>query len=446
MKPREPRDDPPAVGKDPLEETVDVKRDVKQARDFSLLAKQRFFRSLDKEVLSLMHSRMVERRFKRGELLIRQGEKENSLMVVVEGEIEVTIREDGKQHLLKHAGPGEIVGEMALLTDEPRSASVTAYTEVRAYVISAESFHELATSHPKISALLTLLLASRLGKAKHDALTGNTFHGFRILRCLGRGGTSVVYEAEDPGRKRHVALKMMSHRLLYDRIAMERFQREAEIIESIDHPNIARFYGRFEAFRTSFMIMEYCEGVTIADAMHHCGRLPEATARKILGQVACAMVHAHDAGIIHRDIKPSNIMATRDGSVKLIDFGLAGRLEDEPLTRALVGTPRYMAPEQMMGNPVGKNTDLFALGHVAFEMVSGRQLFQSDDLWSLSEEVRRWQPPDLQAVLPDISAEYLQVVRDVLRTNSADRAMDFDLVRSWAAPIDVASFEDPRTG
>jgi serine/threonine protein kinase len=191
--------------------------------------------------------------------------------------------------------------------------------------------------------------------------------------------------------------------------------------------------------------MEYCEGVTIDSALRHCGRLSEATARKILGQVACALEHAHDSGIIHRDIKPSNIMATRDGSVKLIDFGLAGRLDDEPLTRSLVGTPRYMAPEQMTGHPGGKATDLFALGHVAYEMVSGRQLFQSDGLWELSEEVSRWQPPDLEEALPDVSDEYRQVVRDVLRTDSADRRMDFKLVRSWAAPIDVTSFEDPRT-
>ncbi len=439
MKPREPQDDSPAAEEDPLAETMDVKR----ARNFSLLSKQRFFRSLDHQVLSLMYSRMSERHFDEGELLIRQGEKGDSLMVIADGEIEVSVMEHGKTHLLKHAGPGEIVGEMALLTDEPRSANVTAYTPVRAYLISAERFNELATRHPKISALLTLLLASRLGKAKHDALTGNTFHGFRILRCLGRGGTSVVYEAEDPSRQRHVALKMMSHRLLYDPLAMGRFQREAEIIESIDHPNITRFYGRFEAFRTFFMIMEYCEGVTLGNAMLHCGQLPEATARKILGQVACAVAHAHDAGIIHRDIKPSNIMAARDGSVKLIDFGLAGRLDDEVLARSLVGTLRYMAPEQMLGDPVGKSTDLFGLGHVAFEMVSGRRLFHSDDFWSLSEEVRSWEPPDLQEALPGVSAEYLQVVRGVLRRDPADRQMDFDRVRSWAAPVDVASLEDP---
>ncbi len=410
-----------------------------------MLSKQRFFRTLDREVLALLHSRMLERRFDAGELLIRQGEKEDSLMVVADGEVEVSVMEGGKSHLLKHAGPGEILGEMALLTDEPRSATVTAFTPVRAYVISAESFHELATRHPEISALLTLLLASRLGKAKHDALTGNTFHGFRILRCLGTGGTSVVYEAEELGRQRHVALKMMSHRLLYDPVAMGRFQREAEIIESIDHPNIARFYGRFEAFRTFFLIMEYCEGVTIASAMLHCGRLSEPTARKILGQVAGAVAHAHDAGIIHRDIKPANMMATRYGSVKLIDFGLAGRLDDEPLTRSLVGTPRYMAPEQMTGGPVGKGTDLFALGLVAFEMVSGRALFRSDDFWILSEELRRWQPPDLQEALPDATAEYRDVVRELLRRDPADRRMDFHQVCSWAAPVDFASLEDPRS-
>ncbi len=442
MKPPEPEDDHRQAEGDSLAETMDGTR----ARDFSFLANQRFFRSLDREILSLLYASMSEVRFEQGELLIRQGDKGDSLLVVAEGEIEVSIVQDGKTHRLKHAGPGEVVGEMALLTDEPRSASVSACTPVRAYVISAESFHELATRLPKISALLTLLLASRLGKAKHDALTGSTFHGFRILRCLGRGGTSVVYEAEDSVGKRHVALKMMSHRLLYDPAAMARFRREAEILEAIDHPNIAKFYGRFEAYRTSFLIMEYCEGVTLEDAMIHCGRLPETTAREFLGQVTCALKHAHDAGVYHRDIKPANITTTREGSVKLIDFGLAGRLDDEPLTRSLLGTPRYMAPEQMMGEPVGKWTDLFALGHVAFEMVSGRRLFHSNDFWDLSQEVSRWQPPDLEEVLPDVSPEYRQVVRDLLRRDASARRIDFDLIRSWAAPIDVAALEDPRAG
>jgi CRP-like cAMP-binding protein len=439
MKPGDPDDQSTSSSDDPLAETMDVAR----ARDFSFLSKQRFFRSLDQEILSVMYSSMSERHFQEGEVLIRQGDHGDSLMVVANGEIEVSVLEDGKQHLLKHAGPGEIVGEMALLTDEPRSASVTAYGPVRAYVISAEKFHELATEHPKISALLTLLLASRLGKAKHDALTGNTFHGFKILRCLGRGGTSVVYEAQDSAKQRHVALKMMSHRLLYDPAAMARFQREAELLEAIDHPNIARFYGRFEAFRTSFMIMEFCEGVTIGSAMIH-GRLPETIARRILGQVACALAEAHGAGIFHRDIKPSNIMASRDGSVKLIDFGLAGRLDDEPLTRSLLGTPRYMAPEQMTGQPVGKGTDLFALGHVAFEMVSGERLFQSADLWDLTEEVGRWQPPDLLRKLPDVSSEYRDVIRGVLKRDPDSRQMDFDLVRSWAGSVDVDMLDSPR--
>ena len=188
-------------------------------------------------------------------------------MVIADGEVEVSVEERGSVHVLKRAHTGEVLGEMALLTNEPRSATVVAVGPVRAWVLPADRFNELAAGHPKISLLLTLLLSSRLGRAQHDALTGKIFHGYRIRRRLGRGGMSVVYEADDADSGRRVALKMMSHRLLFDPKAHERFQLEADIVQSFDHINIAKTYGRFEAFRTSFIVMEYCEGISICDAL-----------------------------------------------------------------------------------------------------------------------------------------------------------------------------------
>jgi serine/threonine protein kinase len=384
---------------------------------------------------------MLERSFEPGELLLREGDPGDSLMVVASGKAEVWVRADGGRHVLKRAGAGEILGEMALLTDETRSASITALTPVRAWVLAAERFHQLAAQHPDLSALLTGLLASRLGKARHDALTGKTYQGYRIVRCLGRGGTSVVYEAEEAGTPRRVALKMMSHRLLYDPPAMERFRREAEIVQSFDHPNIAKMFGTFEAFRTFFIVMEFCQGISIDRVVRSQGPLAEPEARKIFGLASRALRHAHDHGIVHRDIKPSNLMATRDGSVKLVDFGLAGRVGNEVAAERLWGTPRYMAPEQMIGKPADVRSDLFALGHVAYEMLSGEPLFHGKDYLELNPQVARCSIPDLEERLPRVSPEFRGVLENLLVRDPERRSLDFDQVGSWGAAVDFESLE-----
>jgi len=431
MKPRQPENN----GPDSIDETIDAPR----SEDHDFISELRPFKSLNSDIRKLILSGMVERSFEPGEPLMQQGEPGTSLMVVAGGEVEVSVEEEeGERHVLKRAHVGEVLGEMSLLTDEARSASVTALTPVRVLVLSAERFHELTERHPKISALLTLLLASRLGKAPYDALSGKSFHGYRIKHCLGRGGMSVVYEAEGPDSQR-VALKMMSHRLLCDPDAMQRFRHEATIVESFDHPNIVKTYGRFEAFRTSFMIMEFCEGISLARAIKSRGRLPEPVARKVLGQVARAVAHAHEAGILHRDIKPANIMATRDGIVKLVDFGMAGRLDDDSVTVSLLGTPRYMAPEQMTGEKQETAVDLFALGHVAFEMLSGKPLFEGTSFWAIRDEVLQCRIPDLSTSLPDASLEFRRMLEGLLVREPEARHLDFDLVRSWAAPVDLES-------
>ena len=436
MKPRKPEDTHPSTAEpDPLSLSTDLTLTAPGTPRPGLKPLE----SLNEEILALLHRNMTGQDFEPSELLMKQGDPGTFLMVVQTGEVEVSIEKDGTRRILKRAGPGEVLGEMALLTGEPRMATIKALTKGRAWVLAANRFDELASAAPRISTLLTLLLASRLGTLQHDAMTGNTFHGYRIQRCLGHGGMSVVYEAEESKTQRRVALKMMSHRLCYDPTAMQHFQREADIVESFDHPNIAKMFGRFEAFRTSFIIMELCEGIAISDAMGAGQPLPEPLVRRILGQASCAIRYFHDAGIVHRDIKPSNLMVTRGGTVKLIDFGLAGQVDKESLAPALFGTPQYMAPEQMAGEPVGKKVDLFALGQVAYEMLTGKRLFEGKSFRSLRSEVLKCRTPDFMTSLPNLSVEVRGMLQGLLHRNPESRNLDFDLVQTWAAPID-----DPR--
>ncbi len=439
---RPPENDPPTDELDSGRETIDVPL----TRPPVFLTRNRLLKSLSEDVLALIHSRMTEQRFRAGEALITQGDPGTSLMLLTSGKVEVSVEEGETRHTIKRIGPGEIIGEMALLTKEPRNATVRAVTPVRASILAAADFDEMAGKHPKISALLTLLLASRLGRVQHDALTGQTFEGYRILQCLGRGGMSVVYEAQEAGSPRRVALKMMSHRLLFDPAAMAHFMREAEIVLSFNHPNIAKMYGRFEAYRTSFIVMELCEGISISRVMSSQAPLPEPEVRKLVGQVASAIMHAHGAGIVHRDIKPSNIMVTREGTVKLIDFGLAGQIDKDAVTPALFGTPHYMAPEQMTGGLVGKTIDLFALGHVAYEMLTGVRLFEGDDFWAIREQVMECRTPDFSKDPAGVSPEFRRVLQGLLMKDPAERSLDFEKVRSWAGPVDVQLLEERVAG
>ncbi|HUG92305.1 MAG TPA: protein kinase [Planctomycetaceae bacterium] len=393
------------------------------------------FSLLSPRIVALIENHMSEQSFAAGEALMRQGAPGGSLMVITEGVVEVCVDDgDGRRHFIQRVGPGQVLGEMSLLTDEPRSAHAVATEAVRALVLPAETFNALAAEHPGISVALTQLLALRLGQRGRDVLAGKVFEGYRIRQRLGRGGMAVVYEAEDLDGGRRVALKMMSHRLVYDRAALEQFQREADMIERFEHPNIARTFGRFAAFHTFFIVMEFCDGQTLTRRIQENGPLGELEFRRIMGQLAGAVRYAHQAGVVHRDIKPPNIMLRQDGSVVLMDFGLAKPMldDDSGPEGLIVGTPRYMAPEQMAGRAVDERADYFALGAVAWEMLCGRPLFEEKNAARLRRQRRRWQPPDVRAVLPGQPEEILRFLQTSLALDPAERRLDLEEIARWA--------------
>jgi CRP-like cAMP-binding protein len=393
------------------------------------------FSGLPEAVVALIEAHMTEREFAAGERLIRQGERGGSLMVLTHGIVEVCVDDaDGTRHFIQRVGPGQVLGEMSLLTEEPRSAHAIATEPVQALVLAAETFHALAAEHPEISIALTQLLALRLGQRGHDALAGKVFEGYRIRQRLGRGGMAVVYEAEELESRRRVALKMMSHRLVYDRGALALFQREADLIERLEHPCIARMFGRFAAFHTFFIAMEYCDGSTLASVLEDGGPLTEREFRRIMGQLASAIDCAHAAGVVHRDIKPANVMLREDGRVVLMDFGLAKPvLDDEPGEGGLVvGTPRYMAPEQMAGRAVDVRADYFALAAVAWEMLTGRPLFEEKRGSWLRKLRKSWQPPDVRTTVPGLPDDLYGFLNTGLAVDPNERRLNLAEIARWA--------------
>jgi len=230
---------------------------------------------------------------------------------------------------------------------------------------------------------------------------------YRIVRKLGEGGMGVVYAAEDERLRREVAIKTI--RETGDASARERFFREARAAASLSHPNVCQLFDIGDDAGRPFLVMELLEGEALADALRR-GPLPTAEALQIALAILTALDALHARGFVHRDLKPSNVFLTKHG-VKLLDFGLAREAKpvaitadattiqpgDAPLTLAgmIVGTPRYMAPEQLLSAPIDARTDLFAAGALVFEMVSGKPAFDDDNAMKLFHAVVYEQPPNL---------------------------------------------------
>jgi CRP-like cAMP-binding protein len=189
------------------------------------------------------------RSFDTGDTLIRQGEPADGLLILLDGIVRAVVRECGGAFPTARFGAGDVIGEMALVAHEPRTADVVAESPVQALFVDTAAFDELATRHLELATLITDLVADRLGQAARDGFSGKRVEAFRILRCIGRGSMSVVYRAEDEATGDLAALKMMSYRLIYDSAALSRFPREADIVQRLDHPNIARLKRLFPAYR-----------------------------------------------------------------------------------------------------------------------------------------------------------------------------------------------------
>jgi len=219
----------------------------------------------------------------------------------------------------------------------------------------------------------------------------------RVLGEIGSGGMAVVYEAIQEPLNRRVAIKALKPSIAIDSQFAERFEREAHFMASLQHENILHVIDFLKDGRSMFIIMEYVDGIDLYDLLERSPRLPPDIAAIITLQLARGLDYAHFRGIIHRDIKPANIMVSMQGDVKLMDFGIARheRFGDLTETGTGLGTPSYMSPEQILGDKLDFRSDLFSVGIVLYQMLTGRKPFVEDEARTVMQKIRldRYAPP-----------------------------------------------------
>jgi serine/threonine-protein kinase len=269
-----------------------------------------------------------------------------------------------------------------------------------------------------------------------DRLIGTRFDGrYRIVSKLGSGGMAEVYLAEDEELGRKVALKMLNERHARDDQFVERFKREARNAAGLSHPHIVRIYDRGQAEGTYYIAMEYLDGQTLKELLVRKGPCPPLTAIKFAREILSALAEAHRHEIVHRDIKPHNVIVSPDWNVKVTDFGIA-RSGASQMTEAgsIVGTAQYLSPEQARGKPVDQRSDLYSLGIVLYEMLTGRVPFTGDAAVEIAMKHLDTIPDPPSKLRPEVSHDLDAVVMRALAKDPAERyasadEMDADLAR-----------------
>ena len=361
-------------------------------------------------------------------------------------EAAASLAEPQRQQYVHAASPdAEIAGKVLAMLDEME--------------ITAESnaFPEPANTREAAVAPPVLVPGSHLGP-------------YEILDCIGRGGMGLVYRARDPRLDRQVAIKLLLPDMADDPQARERLRREALAAAALDHPFICKIFEIGEDGEALFLVMEYIAGVTLHRRLQD-GRMPLSETLRVAGEMADALEEAHAKRLLHRDLKPSNIMITHQGHVKVMDFGLAKRIADQPpdanstvsaekssaqLTApgTLLGTPDYMSPEQVKGLTLDVRSDLFSFGVILAEMISGRNPFRKSSMVETLSAVLR-DSPDFGGDIPQgVTVQGLVVMarrmlaKDAVQRYASIAEMRADLARlaasSQAAAATISADKHPR--
>lgn len=257
-----------------------------------------------------------------------------------------------------------------------------------------------------------------------NELAGQSLGGYLLEEELGRGSMGMVYRGKQVALSREVAIKILPQSLAQDPSYVARFIREAQIMAGLNHPNIVQIYDAGQQNGVLYFVMEYVQGPTIGSLLHLDGSMPQHLAAEYVAQIADALDAAYkERNVIHRDLKPENLMLDRWGRVKVMDFGLARApgLQQITVAKTLVGSIYYASPEQIWGKQLDNRSDIYALGVVLYEMVTGQRPFAGRTLQELTQKITAGQALPPTALAPDLSPELERIILIAMAANRDDR-------------------------
>ncbi len=385
--------------------------------DLSFLLHAALFQAVSRKGLCLLLNTLHKTTVSAGERIISRGEPGECLYLIQKGTCVVFVEQDAAVQRIARLKQGDVVGEMAVLTGEPRTANVDAETNMVLWKLAGSQFDALAESHPDLRLFLTEIMANRFDSS---VFVGDRTIGKYVLsNKIGQGGWGIVYRGMHKLLKMPVAVKMMKHDMAMDPEFLENFRQEAEIIARMRHPNIVSVYDIEEIYKTIFIIMEYLEGVSLKELMERVGPMPAERCVNILLQVCDGLACAHVYNIIHRDIKPANIILLEQDLVKLLDFGLACAPGTEDMD--IPGTVYYAPPEQIEGRPVDFRSDIYAMGMMAYEMACGERPFPENSLAEIMDMHCNLDIPDPWMLVPELPRQFRDFIIKCCRRDPQER-------------------------
>lgn len=397
-----------------------------------ILSGVKILQDLDVEIIRDIARHTQIQKFDKGDMIVKSGEVGKRIYFIFEGKVEVQIPDihgDIKSRILLKKG--EVVGEISLLINSNYSADIEALTKTTAFYLDRDHFKELIGRHPDFAEVMSQLMTNRM--AQNGGI--NRVGKYELRGKLGEGNMATVFNAWDPELEREVAIKMLKYKLAYNDKFRDRFEQEAKMIASLNHPNIVSVFEVIDEFSTRFIVMEKLHGQDLSVILKAKGAFGIVETREILSQVASALQYAHNhgaKGIVHRDIKPSNIVIDAYGNIKLSDFGIASPPQDKEVN--IEGTPSYLAPEVINGDMLDGRADIYAMGVMAFHMLTASFPFSASTLAKLLRMQVNQKPPDIRNSCPEIDDELAGFIESSLSKEPDDRISDWEQIRKILKP------------
>jgi len=396
-----------------------------------ILSGVRILQDLEVDTIEDIANLVQTAKFSEGQNIVSHGQQGDRLYIIFNGRVEVRIATPGQTQRTIMLKKGSVVGEISLLTNKPYSADIVALTDTTALYLESKQFMQMIELHKSFAETMTNLMSDRM--AENGDI--NQIGKYKLLDRLGEGNMAIVFNAYDSELEREVAIKMLKYELAYESDFLQRFEQEAKIIASLNHPHIVNVIEVINEFSTRFIVMEKLHGDNLWDILNDRGAFTLTEVRDILFQVSSALQYAHgqgDIGIVHRDIKPANIVIDRYGNIKLTDFGISGPPQDTSIN--IEGTPSYLAPEVINGELVDGRADIYALGVMAFQMLTESLPFTASTLAKLLTMQVQQQPPDIRNFCPDIDDDFADFINQSLEKDPEQRIADWEQIKKLLKP------------